>query len=188
MDHEVSSAGRSLTSVAVTLTTHPHRRGLPEAQGGSSHPDLRSRRSAGVAPDGSHVVASVVACHVHSGRDLARLSMASRALNTAVSPLLQQVRAMAERVGTLPDSAEPLAEARRLLAKDAALRPGPRLLLLRALATHVQRLPADIAVPLVERLITTASSHGTAPRAAVQAAMRRPDHGLDRGSLRTGFF
>lgn len=189
MSDGVSSAGRSGSPVPVSpASAQPSDGDAPAARRSLGHPELRSRGSAGGPPDREYTVFTAVALHALASRDLAVVSMASRACRQAVGHWLQLARSLVDQASGLAGSREPSVVAGRLLDEAARLPVAQRFLPLKALATQVPHLPAGVADQVAARIDAAASGLGPDEQAALRAALRGPDRGLHRGFAQTGFF
>ncbi len=121
-------------------------------------------------------------------RDVATLALADKALKDAVSPVLQQVQSVIGRAGNVAASSQPVAEAEGVLKQVGQLPLDQRIGPLKALAAQVPKLRTDQANQVAGRITQAAMGLTPQEHDALQAAMRGPDNGLQRGFAQTGFF
>lgn len=164
--------------------------GSPRPQGrGLGHPDLQSR-GAGRQPDpeSASTVATAVVSYLPSMKDVAAMALAGKPLRHAASPLLRPVQSLVGLASGVAAGSQPLADAERVLDMIGRLPLDQRFWPLKALAAQVPKLLNEVANQVAERITQAASCLASHEQAALAAAMRGPDNGLQRGFFQTGFF
>jgi hypothetical protein len=183
MSGGVSSTGRSISPASASSASTGHAdasRSRPQT-GGLGHSELQSRGAR------DYTVVTAVASYLPV-RDVAALTLVDKSLKAAVSPVLQRVQSLIGLAGNVAASSQPVAEAERVLKQVGKLPLDHRIGPLRALAAQVPKLWTNQANQVAERITQAAAGLAPQEHDALQAAMRGPDNGLQRGFAQTGFF